>query len=222
MKILKWVLVVVVVLGLLGFFFGMPYMREQTKKNSPEKTATYAKNGLDLSVHYSSPFKKGRVIFGELVPYNTVWRTGANEPTTFTTATDLRVMGKVLPAGTYSLWTIPGEQQWSVVFNKESPRLGRYAVERREGYRQGCHQGRCTGGSARFHSRPTYRIVHDRIRRLRPVEHEFILGSDQDYRSLEQLNLETHRHSNRGNISRIREKKTFTLRGGIAERNPVR
>ncbi len=124
MKILKWILVVVVVLGLLGFFFGMPYMREQTKKNSPEKTATYAKNGLDLSVHYSSPFKKGRVIFGELVPYNTVWRTGANEPTTFTTATDLRVMGKVLPAGTYSLWTIPGEQQWSVIFNKEVPDWG--------------------------------------------------------------------------------------------------
>ena len=119
MKILKWILGVVIVLALLFYFVGMPYLREQTKKNSPEKTATYTQNDLSLSVTYSSPFKKERVIFGDLVPYNKVWRTGANEATVFVTGTDIKVMGKTLPAGSYSLWTIPREDNWSVILNKE-------------------------------------------------------------------------------------------------------
>lgn len=106
------------------FFVGMPYMKEQTKKNSPEKTATYTQDGMDLSVNYSSPSKKGRVIFGELVPYDAVWRTGANEPTTFTTGTDITVVDQKLPAGTYSLWTKPGASSWQVIFNEDIPDWG--------------------------------------------------------------------------------------------------
>ncbi len=124
MKFIKWLLIVLAVLGLLFFFVLGPYMREQTKKHSPQETAAYSQNGLDLSVKYSSPAKKGRVIFGELVPYNVVWRTGANEPTTFTTATDIRIIDKDLPAGTYSLWTEPGKESWSVIFNTEVPDWG--------------------------------------------------------------------------------------------------
>jgi len=123
MKLLKWLLAIVVIV-LLVRFVGMPYMQSQTKKHSPEQTAAYTQNGLDLSVHYSSPSKKGRVIFGELVPYDMVWRTGANEPTTFTTATDIKVIDKKLHAGTYSLWTIPNEQNWKVIFNEEVPDWG--------------------------------------------------------------------------------------------------
>jgi len=123
MKFLKW-LAVIVVLGLLVRFVGMPYMQKQTKKHSPEKTSTYTKKGLDLSVNYSSPSKKGREIFGKLVPYNLVWRTGANEPTTFTTKTDIRVIDKKLGAGTYSIWTIPNEKSWKVIFNEEVPDWG--------------------------------------------------------------------------------------------------
>ena len=124
MKILKWILGILVVLALLFYFVGMPYLKEQTKKISPEKTATYTQNDLSLSVTYSSPFKKERVIFGKLVPYNKVWRTGANEPTVFVTGTDISIMGNVLPAGTYSLWTIPREDNWSVIWNKEIPGWG--------------------------------------------------------------------------------------------------
>ena len=124
MKFLKWLLVIVVVLILAFFLFGKSYLTEHTKKNSPEKTATFNKNGMDLSVNYSSPFKKDRVIFGELVPYDVVWRTGANEPTTFTTATDITVGGKSLPAGNYALWTIPGKENWSFIFNSEIPEWG--------------------------------------------------------------------------------------------------
>ncbi|MEO9894710.1 DUF2911 domain-containing protein [Aurantibacter sp.] len=123
MKFLKWFAIIAVV-GLLIMFVGMPIMQQQTKKHSPEKISTYTKDGLDMAVHYSSPSKKGREIFGELVPYNLVWRTGANEPTTFTTKTDIKIIDKKLKAGTYSLWTIPNEQSWKVMFNEEIPDWG--------------------------------------------------------------------------------------------------
>ncbi|RKN80063.1 DUF2911 domain-containing protein [Ulvibacterium marinum] len=124
MKFLKWFLIVLVVLMALFFFVGKPYMLKQTKKKSPEKTVTHIKDDFDLSVTYSSPFKKGRVIFGELVPYDAVWRTGANEPTTFSTKTDVKIIDKNLPAGTYSLWTRPQREYWTIMFNKEVPEWG--------------------------------------------------------------------------------------------------
>lgn len=119
MKKLKWILLVVVAIIALVMFVGMPYMKEQTKKHSPQVTNAYTKNGMDLSVTYSSPSKKDRVIFGELVPYDVVWRTGANEPTKFTTGSDIKVIDKTLPAGTYSFWTKPGKESWEVIFNSE-------------------------------------------------------------------------------------------------------
>lgn len=124
MKILKWILIVLAALALLFYFVAMPYLKEQTKKNSPQKTVVYTENGMDLTLKYSSPFKKGRVIFGELVPYDTIWRTGANEPTTFTTNSKIYVIDKELPAGTYSLWSIPGKESWQVIFNKNVPEWG--------------------------------------------------------------------------------------------------
>jgi hypothetical protein len=119
MKKFKWILLIVVALIALIMFVGMPYMKEQTKKHSPQVTNAYTKNGLDLSVTYSSPSKKDRVIFGELVPYDVVWRTGANEPTTFTAGSDIKIVDKTLPAGTYSFWTKPGKDNWEVIFNSE-------------------------------------------------------------------------------------------------------
>ncbi|MEE9364702.1 MAG: DUF2911 domain-containing protein [Cellulophaga sp.] len=124
MKFLKWFLIVLVSIGLLIVFVGWPYMKKQTKKISPEQTEIYANNGLDLAVNYSAPFKKNRVIFGELVPYNAVWRTGANEPTTFTTSSAIKIIDKNLPAGTYSFWTKPNKDSWVVIFNKEVPGWG--------------------------------------------------------------------------------------------------
>ena len=124
MKILKWVVVVLIAFILIFVFVGMPYLKKQTKKISPERVATYVQDGLDMQVTYSSPYKKGRVIFGELVPFDAVWRTGANEPTTFTTKTNISILDKQLAPGTYSLWTIPGRENWSVMFNSEVPGWG--------------------------------------------------------------------------------------------------
>jgi len=80
----------------------------------------------DLTVTYSRPGVKGRVIWGGLVPYDKPWRTGANEATTFTTTDEIHFGGKPLAAGTYSLLTIPGKDEWTVVLNGEKDLWGAY------------------------------------------------------------------------------------------------
>lgn len=89
------------------------------KRLSPKDTVAYKLNDLELEVFYNRPYKKGRKIFGALVPYNQVWRTGANEATTFETNKPLKVLDKTLPAGLYTLWTIPNDSAWQVIFNSK-------------------------------------------------------------------------------------------------------
>lgn len=115
-KFLKWATIVIVVLGVV-LFGAYKFMQAQTKKASPETTAIYSENGKELTVFYCAPSKKGREIFGGLVPYGEVWRTGANEATTFTTNKDLQIDGKILPAGKYTLWTIPEKDAWTIIWN---------------------------------------------------------------------------------------------------------
>lgn len=118
-KFIKWFLIIVIILG-IGLFGTYRYMISQTKKASPEETVTFNQSDLNLSVFYNRPSKRGRSIFGKLVPYGRVWRTGANEATTFKTNKDLLINGKKLPAGKYSLYTIPGEDSWEIIFNSKS------------------------------------------------------------------------------------------------------
>ncbi len=93
-----------------------------SRRPSPMGIArTFVDDGY-VSVTYSRPYKRGREIFGSkesgaVVPYGELWRTGANEATQITLTKDLMVAGQKLPAGTYSLFTIPGEKQWQVQFN---------------------------------------------------------------------------------------------------------
>lgn len=117
-KVLKWVGGILAVLILL-LFISFKVLQSQTKKNSPEQTVTYTQGDLDLSVFYNRPYKKGREIFGGLEPFGKVWRTGANEATTFTTNKDLSIGGQSLSAGKYTLWTIPEQDEWTVIFNNK-------------------------------------------------------------------------------------------------------
>jgi hypothetical protein len=110
--------IVVLIAGVLA------YLRIKAKSYSPEGTVDFSDDKVKIHVFYNRPFKKGRVIFGKLVPYGKTWRTGANEPTQFETSTDLLFGDKTLKAGTYSLWTVPNEQSWQVVFNTEIPAWG--------------------------------------------------------------------------------------------------
>jgi hypothetical protein len=105
----------------LGFTASLPVQKQRA---SPADTARFVKGDLKIEIAYSRPYKKGRVIFGGLVPYDQVWRTGANEPATFETNQDLTVGGKKLPAGKYTLWTIPHEKNWEVIFNGKMYRWG--------------------------------------------------------------------------------------------------
>ncbi len=115
---LKWTVIIVISLVILFTAF-FQYMKYQTKKASPEVEVEFVQDDLSIKLFYSSPSKKGRAIFGSLVPFNEVWRTGANEPTTFETSSDLKIMGKDLKAGKYTLWTIPSEDSWQVIWNEK-------------------------------------------------------------------------------------------------------
>jgi hypothetical protein len=83
----------------------------------------------DVTIVYSRPGVKGRVIWGGLVPYDKVWRTGANEATTITFSTDVKVDGKPLPAGIYSVHTIPTPSEWTVIFNTKADQWGSYSYD---------------------------------------------------------------------------------------------
>ncbi|NND07955.1 MAG: DUF2911 domain-containing protein [Saprospiraceae bacterium] len=115
-KVLKWVLIVIGLLAVL-LFAGFQYMKSSTKKASPEAIVQYQKDGKDIEVFYCRPSKKGRDIFGGLEPYGVVWRTGANEATTFETKDALQIGQHNLPAGKYTLWTIPNKERWTIIFN---------------------------------------------------------------------------------------------------------
>lgn len=116
-KIILWIVGILIALVLIFMLVVSPMMKKNTKKHSPEQNITFTQEDLQIDLFYSSPAKKGRVIFGELVPYDEVWRTGANEATTFTTNKDLLIDGKILPVGKYSLWTIPDKENWQIIFN---------------------------------------------------------------------------------------------------------
>src|SRR6516225_6852741 len=107
----KVIVIVGIVLVVLagGLYY---YTQVYTKSFSPETKEDFVDGNLKIRVVYSRPSKKGREIFGKLVPFGKTWRTGANEATTFETNTDLKFGDKELKAGKYSLWTIPGEQTW--------------------------------------------------------------------------------------------------------------
>lgn len=79
-----------------------------------------------IKITYSQPHKRGRTIFGGLVPYGQVWRTGANEATEMTITRDIKINGTDLKAGTYSLFTIPGKESWTIILNSELGLWGSY------------------------------------------------------------------------------------------------
>ncbi len=99
---------------------------------SPKATVMQAVGITDISLEYSSPGVKGRVIWGELVPFGELWRTGANAATKLTVSRDVTVEGKPVPAGTYSLFTIPQKEgAWTVVLNKNPNQGGTFGYDQK-------------------------------------------------------------------------------------------
>ena len=86
----------------------------------------------DIEVVYSRPGMKGREIFGSLVPFGAVWRTGANNATKITFSTPVKLNGVEIPAGTYALFTIPGETEWTIIINKGAAQWGAYKYDAKD------------------------------------------------------------------------------------------
>lgn len=126
---LKFLLLFVWAVLLSGGAFAQAKMPEdKSKRPSPPATVT----GSNFTIEYSRPSVKGRKIFGELESYGKVWRTGANEATTFEAKQAVKINGQTLPAGTYALFTIPGEQEWTIIFNKTAKQWGAFKYDEKQ------------------------------------------------------------------------------------------
>jgi len=91
---------------------------------SPRDSVSGMIGGATISINYGAPSLRGRKILGVIEPYGKVWRAGANAATIFTTDKDIIVEGQKLPAGKYSLFAIPGEREWQVIFNSQTGQWG--------------------------------------------------------------------------------------------------
>lgn len=91
----------------------------KTPAPSPLQTVTQAFGLGEVKVEYSRPSVKGRVVYGDLVPYGKIWRTGANQATKITVGEDLKINGNAIAAGTYALYTIPGQTEWEILIYKD-------------------------------------------------------------------------------------------------------
>lgn len=115
-------LMVIVVIGYVG------YMAMVSRSLSPSKTTTFNHGGLDVTVTYCRPSKRGRLIFGEatgaLVQYGKYWRLGANDATEITFSKNINFAGKPVDAGTYRMYAIPGANSWQVVLNSQLEQSG--------------------------------------------------------------------------------------------------
>lgn len=99
--------------------------RDKSQRPSPPASAACKfSDGKSITVDYSSPRMKGRKIYGGLVPFGQPWRTGANEATTFVTDADVTVNGKTIPAGNYTVYTVPAEQRWTLIISKKTGQWG--------------------------------------------------------------------------------------------------
>ncbi|MBK8499482.1 MAG: DUF2911 domain-containing protein [Flavobacteriales bacterium] len=119
-----WKKVVIGAVVVAAVVFGVwRFTQMKTRQLSPEETVTFymdAPSGPQVEITYCRPSKRGREIFGGLVPYGKVWRTGANEATTFTVNEDITFGGTPVKAGTYTLWTLPGPDTWVVYLNSKA------------------------------------------------------------------------------------------------------
>ena len=99
------------------------------QRASPHDKVTTTVGGKTITIEYGRPFKKGREIFGGLVPFGEVWRTGADEATTFTTDGDVTIGDLKVPKGSYSLFTLPKATDWQLIINKEAKQWGAYKYD---------------------------------------------------------------------------------------------
>lgn len=114
-----------------GLFAQAPAPRINFPDASPGVSITQRVGLTDIQISYNRPGAKGRKVFGGLVPYDHIWRTGANTATKITFNTALKINGTEIPAGTYELFTIPGATQWTVIIHKNMSQWGVYSYDQK-------------------------------------------------------------------------------------------
>jgi DUF2911 family protein len=105
-------------------FATLSFAQKKPPASPPASAACKFADGKSITVKYSSPRAKGRKIYGGLVPYGEVWRTGANEATSFVTDTAVTIDGKEIPAGSYTIFTVPNADKWTLIVNKKTGEWG--------------------------------------------------------------------------------------------------
>jgi hypothetical protein len=103
---------------ILSAFTASAQMDKSKRPSPPDTVRATTGKGVAIEVAYSQPSVKGRTIGNDIAPYGKWWRTGANEATTIQFSKDVKVEGKALPAGKYAVYSIPGENEWTIMFNK--------------------------------------------------------------------------------------------------------
>ena len=112
----------VILIAVMGMAQQPP--QDKSKRPSPPGTAEVTLKNKKITIDYSRPSLKGRKVGQELAPYGKVWRTGANEATALTTEIDLNIGGAKVPAGKYTLYTLPSEGTWKLIINKQTGQWG--------------------------------------------------------------------------------------------------
>jgi hypothetical protein len=106
--------------------------KQEKVRISPKASISQTVGFTDVTISYSRPGVKGRKIWGGLVPYDKVWRAGANEATKITFSTDVIIEGHKLPAGSYGFFAIPGRNEWTLIFNKVADQWGAFEYNEAE------------------------------------------------------------------------------------------
>lgn len=109
-----------IISGLLALSISLPVLAQELPQPSPTSTIVQRIGLTDVEVVYSRPSAKERTIFGDLVPYNELWRTGANSCTRISFSTDVELAGNKVKAGEYGLFSVPGEENWTIVISKQT------------------------------------------------------------------------------------------------------
>lgn len=115
---MKKFLMLTLIAGLTTSISASAQQDKSKRESPPAKVSEKISSGATITIDYSQPSVKGRTLGKEIAPFGEVWRTGANEATTFETDKDVMIEGKALPAGKYSLYTVPGAEKWTIIFNK--------------------------------------------------------------------------------------------------------
>lgn len=137
---------------------GVQAQADKSKRPSPPaKVTETTSKGVAITVDYSQPAVKGREIGKEIAPYGQVWRTGANEATVFEVSKDVKVEGKALPAGKYGLYSIPGKDEWVIIFNKKWNQWGTNYTEADDALRVNVKPGKAPA----FTERMTFTVAKD-------------------------------------------------------------